>query len=163
MKKVRKALQNIVSFIWLIYKNMLWGQSKGVVVLFVILAVVLGYIIPATFGVIGIFLFGVWFFIVPYLIYRQDVKGNPSKNEDAGGLKITISVGRKFVNRFRTLMGYCGADSPRQVALDALRMYEYLVLEERMGTKFYVKDKETGELVPHVFFKNNKEGDEEDD
>lgn len=69
---------------------------------------------------------------------------------------ITLYFNRLNFNRFKALMEQSGEDDPRQVLREALRVYEYLVLEEKVGTEFFVKDKETGNLCPTLFFVKNK-------
>ncbi len=87
------------------------------------------------------------------------LRGRPKDKQEKREIRIVLS-GDKILNRFKALMEVAGQDDRCQIVQDALRVYEHIVLEERLGTEFYTRDKETGEFVPHCFF--TKYGEEED-
>ena len=73
-----------------------------------------------------------------------------SKKSKEWGINIKISMKQRSSNRFKTLMERKGITNPEDVVREALRVYEYLVLEHELGTKFYKK--ENGQFVLHPFF-----------
>jgi hypothetical protein len=70
---------------------------------------------------------------------------------DNWNIRVKLSFVGKVSNRFNALKEVVGIQEDGEVIRDALQLYEYLALETKVGTEFFVRNAE-GEIVPHPFF-----------
>jgi hypothetical protein len=81
-------------------------------------------------------------------------------------VSISLFLDIKTYNRLKSLQDQSGSKDFASMTQEAFRLYEYYVLEARLGTKFYKKDEDTGKFEQVQIFKdteNEEEDDEEED